>query len=594
MRVDGSGRTRRWLTVVLVGLLVVPLLAAGPHEDASSYSEYYFPSSDGINTLHADVLRPAGVAADEPTPVVLTVSPYVNHSGSLPIPPYYDPAAEGPNGRFYDFLDLSGALEQGYTYVMVDLPGFGGSSGCNDWGGIREQTAVKDAVEWAASQEWSTGRVAMLGKSYDAWTGLMGIDERPRGLAAVVSMEPVYSGYRYLYNNGVRFLNSVLTPAIFQAVDAQPGSLTDDARYHANGAPQAWCYGLNVALQQQDDPDANFWVARDLLRTTAGLDTPLFLTQGFLETNTKPDAAFDYFNGLDGDDNRAWFGQFDHVRGWEKTDDGTRYHTGRDTFVTEVMRFLDEHLKGIEPDVEHPAVAVQDNLGRYRGEANWPPTDSQTYQTALRVGTYTDDGRGPDTSTKGLWSISAPLPYDVWLAGEPTVTASVAGAPRANIVANLYDIGPDGTATVVSRGTRLVREGTGKASFELYGQDWVLQAGHRIGVRITDANSDWWSHVGTQAPVAVTEATATLPFLTYQRSQFLEGGSTPRLEQHLASQTVALSDELIASSQTDFALPRPLTNPPDGNDGPPPGPPDDPGCSNRPAAARGGPARCVP
>lgn len=562
MRIDGSRPTRRWAAAVAVGALAFALLGAGPHPDAGSYAEYHFPSSDGINTLHADVLRPPGVAPDEPTPVILTVSPYVNHSGSLPLPPYYDPTAEGPNDRFYDFLDLSGALRQGYTYVMVDLPGFGGSSGCNDWGGLREQTAVKDAVEWAASQEWSTGRVALIGKSYDAWTGLMGLDERPRGLAAVVSMAPVYSGYRYLYDDGVRFVNSVVTPALFQAVDAQPGSVADDHRYHVNGAPQAWCYGLNVALQQQDDPESNFWVARDLLRTAEGLDTPLFLTQGFLETNTKPDAAFDYFNALAGGDNRAWFGQFDHVRGWERTGDGSRYHTGRDTFIAEVMRFLDEHLKGIEPDVEDAPVAVQDNLGRYRGEASWPPADVQPLTTGLRVGTYTDDGRGTDTSTEGLWSISAPLAHDVWLAGEPTVAASVAGVPRANLVANLYDIAPDGTATVVSRGTRLVRDGTGDVVFELYGQDWLVRAGHRIGVRITDANRDWWLHVGTQAPVTVSTATVTLPFLTYQRAEFLDGGSTPRLEQHLRAETVRLSDELIAGAQTDFAVPGPLREPP--------------------------------
>ena len=53
-------------------------------------------------------------------------------------------------------------FEKGYTYVMVDLRGTGGSSGCNDWGGPGEQTDVKAAVEWAASREWSTGKVALL------------------------------------------------------------------------------------------------------------------------------------------------------------------------------------------------------------------------------------------------------------------------------------------------------------------------------------------------------------------------------------------------------------------------------------------------
>ena len=103
-------------------------------------------------------------------------------------------------------------MERGYTYVMVDLRGFGGSSGCLDWGGPGEQSDVKAAVEWAASQPWSTGHVGMYGKSYDGVTGLMGVALKPAGLDAVVSQEPVYDMYRYLYSNRVRFRNSFLTP----------------------------------------------------------------------------------------------------------------------------------------------------------------------------------------------------------------------------------------------------------------------------------------------------------------------------------------------------------------------------------------------
>ena len=52
-----------------------------PREDAS-YSEHYFDSGDGITKLHADVLRPKGLGDNVKTPVILTVSPYLNHSGS--------------------------------------------------------------------------------------------------------------------------------------------------------------------------------------------------------------------------------------------------------------------------------------------------------------------------------------------------------------------------------------------------------------------------------------------------------------------------------------------------------------------------------
>ncbi|MGH2684698.1 MAG: CocE/NonD family hydrolase, partial [Actinomycetota bacterium] len=299
------------ISVVLVG----PPASAEVREDADHY-EFYFPSADGITELHADVLRPKGLAMDIPTPVIMTVSPYTNHNGSTTD---LDPQGTGPNPRFYDFLDLSGALQKGYTYVMVDLPGDGGSSGCNDWGGNREQLGVYSAVEWAASRPWSNGKVGLLGKSYDGWTGLMGISRQPKGLAAVASLEPVYEGYRYMYMNGVRRQRTwPLTLALFQAIDAKPGRVTDSPQYHANGAPQAWCYPVNLAGNYADDnPNGPYWNERNLIPMAVGKTTPLFLTQGFLETNTRSDGAFQYFNNLAGTENRAWFGQFDHCRAWE-------------------------------------------------------------------------------------------------------------------------------------------------------------------------------------------------------------------------------------------------------------------------------------
>ena len=99
-------------------------------------------------------------------------------------------------------------MQRGYTFVMVDLRGFGGSNGCLDWSGPGEQADVVNAVKWAASQPWSTGKVGMYGKSYDGVTGLIGVNQRPAGLAAVVSQEPVYDLYRYLYGDGIRRLNS--------------------------------------------------------------------------------------------------------------------------------------------------------------------------------------------------------------------------------------------------------------------------------------------------------------------------------------------------------------------------------------------------
>src|SRR5206468_10819404 len=147
------------------------------------------PSPHGLPRQPA-LLRPKPVG-DAKTPVTLPTRPYFSHSGQTgPAGPAedtnYDPVGppSGPSGRFYDFVNGAHLMDRGYTYVMVDLRGFGGSSGCLDWAGPGEQADVVNAVKWAAAQPWSTGHVGMYGKSYDGVTGLMGVALRPAGLDA--------------------------------------------------------------------------------------------------------------------------------------------------------------------------------------------------------------------------------------------------------------------------------------------------------------------------------------------------------------------------------------------------------------------------
>src|SRR3954465_11013035 len=281
------------------------LFPAAANADApppgSKWTQAYITEADGTK-LHADVLRPANLPADAKTPVILSIGPYFNHSGQtgpagpLEDTPYTPVGDAGPSARFYDFVNGAHLMERGYTWVQVDLRGFGGSSGCLDWVGPGEQADVKAAVEWAAKQPWSTGKVGMYGKSYDGVTGLLGIAQQPAGLSAGVSQEPVYDLYRYLYMNRVRFENALATPALYDAIAATPGATGDTLAYNTASLNSPDCLALNWLSQQNADHNAAFWRDRDLIAKTHGKSTPLFLTQGFIENNTKPDGAWDLFN----------------------------------------------------------------------------------------------------------------------------------------------------------------------------------------------------------------------------------------------------------------------------------------------------------
>jgi putative CocE/NonD family hydrolase len=555
--------------VTALGALALPGVArADAPPPGSTWSQAYITESDGTK-LHADVLRPANLPADAKTPVILSIGPYFNHSGQtgpagpLENTPYTPTGDAGPSARFYDFIEGAHLMERGYTWVQVDLRGFGGSTGCLDWVGPGEQADVKSAVEWAAAQPWSTGKVGMYGKSYDGVTGLVGIAQQPKGLAAVVSQEPVFDLYRYLYSNGVRFENSLATPALYDAIAGTPGTSGDTLDYQTgalNDLATPGCPAQNWLNQQDSDHNSAFWKARDLIAATRGKTTPLFLTQGFIEDNTKPDGTWDLFNGLAGP-KHAWFGMWDHVRG-NDTDDTGRLLMGRAGWFDETMRFFDRYVKGADVQDTDPTIAVESGDGTWRAETSWPPADSQPAASTLNAGSYSDDAtnngtaEGGSPNGEGVWTISPPLASGAHLAGVPKVTVDVAAAPaRANLVADVYDLDAADGATLISRGTYLL-PGPGRVSFDLYGDDWKLPAGHRVGVLVTGANAEWWLHVPTFGTVTVGAASIDLPFLRCTRTETIQGDPSVKLDAYRADAPFAVPAATVAAAQrADFLAP---------------------------------------
>jgi uncharacterized protein len=554
------------LAITVLALAAFPAVAsAADVPPGATWTEATIPSSDGVK-LHADILRPAHLAADAKTPVILAIGPYFSHAGQTGVAgpvqgTSYDPLgpSTGPSDRFHDFINGAKLMERGYSFVMVDLRGFGGSTGCLDWGGPGEQADVVAAVQWSAAQPWSTGAVGMYGKSYDGVTGLIGVNKRPPGLKAVVAQEPVYDLYRYLYGDGIRRINSALTPALYDLIDLTPGPLADSPDYNLAGADDTMRPGCKVAnwadQALNDDHFSPYWRARTLIPGAQGSDVPLFLTQGLTENNTVADGMAQYLRNHTGYE-RAWLGPWEHVRGNE-TDESGRLKMGRAGWFDEVMRFYDRFLKGTTPAVEDPPVAVQTNDGLWRAEQQWPSADAADFTTPLRTGTYSDDGTASSTGTSattGVWTISRPLAHDVHLSGSGKAVVDVSTQlPRANLVVDVYDLDENGRGPLVTRQGHLIRS-SGPITLDLWSADWKLKAGHRIAVRVTDANTDWWLHAPTKQTVTVHGGSITLPFLTQPRTETIAGEPGVQLAPYLARR-VAVPAATLQSAETEFSLP---------------------------------------
>jgi len=540
--------------------------------EGAAWTEAYFPSSDGSSVvLHADVLRPAHLPAHAKTPVILSVGPYFAHAGQTG-PEGWDQV--GPSARFKDFIDGAHLMARGYTYVMVDLRGFGGSTGCLDWVGPGEQADVRAAINWSAGRSWSTGKVGMYGKSYDAVTGLVGNDLKLGSLKAAVAQEPVWDMYNYLFSNKVPRPNVTGTPEAYNSIATIPPMADDSARYKANAQyenshPQ--CLTDNVINNNNPDPNSAYWRARNLAAHAAGTSTPLLVTQGFIEPNTKPEDIEQYLDNHHGRE-RGWLGQWEHVRG-NDTDANGRLLQGRAGWFDEVMRFYDQYLRGVRPSVTDPAYAIEDSLGHWRAQPTWPVAKT-SYDARLSAGQYVDDGAAsataaPETGTAGRWDMerapgieplsgaeklaakqgdsaassfwtwSTPAPRTVRMTSTPRITFNA--GTSGNVMVRLWDVAPDGTATMFDENVALLERG-GRVSFDLKSTDWTIAQGHRLGVQIGTISSRGWLDVPSGHTITVSGARLALDLLDPRSDRPTQGDRSPYLDRYLAANTTTLSN----------------------------------------------------
>ena len=163
-------------------LATAAALAAAPAADASVERYGYIPV-DGAQLRYTVELP----AAD----------------GRFPVAMVYDGYCEGTTPLGCNDVQLAKKLlANGYAVVGVSIRGTGCSTGTFDLRGPHEAPDGAAAVQWAARQPWSTGKVGLNGISYYAMNQWQTAALQPPHLAAMCVWEGAADYYRDLSHHG--------------------------------------------------------------------------------------------------------------------------------------------------------------------------------------------------------------------------------------------------------------------------------------------------------------------------------------------------------------------------------------------------------
>jgi X-Pro dipeptidyl-peptidase len=465
-------------------------------------------------------------------------------------------------------------VPRGFAVVHSDAPGTGRSQGCVTIGDTPERTAMKSVIDWlngrakgystpngaqeVSAASWSTGKVGMIGTSYEGTLPLAAATTGVAGLEVVVPVAANTSYYHYYRSNGL-----VRSPGGYLGEDV-------DVLYDfvASGPPatRATCDrmvkgGVFAAGQDRATGDFNeFWASRELLPHVRNIRAAVLLAHGLNDFNVMPSHSVRIYEEM-------------KARGLPVSLFLHQGGHGGDPPAEMVNRWFTHYLYGVDNGVRNdpPVWIVSSTAARGARPvpvpfASFPAPGSEPvrlYPTpggngvaplALRPArgteSFTDDvavsgsaNARAARSTHRLLFATAPLTDSLRISGTPRVTLRVAAdRPAANLsvwmVTLPYDsaaIGDASRAGVVTRGwadiqnhasltrggvyasarpgERLVPGRFYDLTFDLEPDDQVIPAGKQLAVMVMSSDPEFtlWPRAGTRLTVDLAGTSFTVP-----------------------------------------------------------------------------------
>ena len=405
---------------------------------------------DGVE-LSVDIWRPVTPKGVE-VPVVLQLTPYHVLYKALDSNETNLPAG-----------DAQLLVPLGYAYALADVRGTYNSGGCWDYGGIKERQDGYDIVEWLGTRDWSNGKVAMTGASYDGTTANAAAVERPPHLATIIPVSAISRWWGYAYQQGTRATTSgedadidppAVTPTDFQFGYGMLPPPTPEVATSAQQISMRWnlCDRVEQTLKgYSTQPDYDeFWMKRDYLHLADRVEVPVLISHGLLDFNVKTWEGTQWFEALE-TEKMMILGQWPHAspRG--------RYPDWDNLLV----RWLDRWLYGVRNGVENePALQLQDADKKWRSEDRWADGKSVNLDLKGDDFTYFDDGILTETEMRRAGNpagrfvrVEVPGSKGIDIEGRPVLHLEASSdQPSTHFVAVLCDV-PDGSTTcnVISR-----------------------------------------------------------------------------------------------------------------------------------------------
>jgi X-Pro dipeptidyl-peptidase len=356
--------------------------------------------ADGVpDRVAVDLVRPReAAAAGVKVPVIMEASPYYNCCGRGNESELKEYAADGTVTKMPLYYD-NYFVPRGYAFAAVDLIGTARSTGCEDVGGPAEVAGAKAVIDWLGGRalgfaadgrpvraNWTTGKVGMIGKSWDGSIANGVAATGVAGLETIVPISAISNWYGYMRFNGV--LRADGYPAFLHSV--------------VTGRPAEACAGALERLNADSAEDTGnvnrFWDARDYRAAVSRVRASVFVVHGINDLNVPTSEFAPWWAALAerGVPRKIWLHQAGHE---------DPFDVRRNAWVDTLHQWFDFWLQGLRNGIDRaPRASLETAPGVWADERDWPATNAHNLVVRLgagdgTTGTLGDRGARPGTVT---------------------------------------------------------------------------------------------------------------------------------------------------------------------------------------------------